>query len=71
MNFSAAFSELFILAYLVWNFLLQLLLLLHFHLPSLWCLILWSYSKCSSLTHLPNPQTHSYGPAAHLSYLSF
>lgn len=50
MNFSAAFSELFILSYLVWNFPLQLSLLSDFHLPSLWCRILCSYLKCSSLT---------------------
>lgn len=38
MNFSAAFSELFILSHLVWNFLLQLSKLSEFHLPTLWCL---------------------------------
>lgn len=55
MNFSAVFSELFILAYLVWNFLLQLPLLSDFQLPPLWCLTLCSYWKCSSLSRLPNP----------------
>lgn len=59
MNFSAVFSELFILAYLVWNFLLQLSLLSHFQLPSLWCLTLCSYLKCSSLPRFTNPwNTH-------------
>lgn len=54
MNFSAVFSELFILAYLVWNF-LQLSLLSDFQLPSLWCLTPCSYWKCSSFPWFTNP----------------
>lgn len=70
MNFSAAFSELFIPSYLVWNYPTSIIAALRFS-PSSCLMPHCSYSKRSSLPNLPNSQTLSYGPVNYLSYLHF
>lgn len=71
MNFCAAFSELFILSYLVWSFLLQLLLLSDFNLFFSNGSFLVVTRNVQALPILPNPRIPSADPAALLSYLHF